>query len=211
MKAFIVGGNKELINFFSELEFTNKLEEAKIVIFDDGPVVSPSLYKEKKDSGVEYKCDINRDRSDKAIYTKLRSDQIAVGISRGACFLSVMNGAKLIQSVTRQPDISESSCFVNFKYNGETFALPVLSNWTQSVNLLGCKDYNVIAWSKSSIEYVTDAETKRFMKFNGDPELFEFRRPKQPICICIQFHPEWVPESYFSKIVKQHIYDYVNS
>ena len=209
MKVFIVGGDKELVNFLPDLEITDNLKDAKIVIFGNGPAVSPSLYNEKKHPDVEVKCDINRDRSDKAIYTKLRPDQIAVGIGRGACFLSVMNGAKLIQHAYRES--LDGSYFVEFKNQGKTFILPAVSDWTQSINLKDCTDYKLLAKSKTCKDYVSDPQTRQFMRINGDPELIVFSKAKQPRSICMQFHPEWLPESNLSKTVKQHIYECANS
>lgn len=209
MKAYIVGEDKEIINFLPEVEITDNLKEAKLVIFGDGPVVSPSLYKEKKASGVELKCDINRDRSDKAIYTKLKSDQIAVGIGRGACFLAVMNGATLIQQVVRKS--RQRSYLVEFKYGDRIYKFPAISNWMQSINLSESTDFELLCKSNDVAEYATDNETKRFMRHNGDPELVKFHKGKSPISICIQFHPEWMPKSYLSKLVKEVIYECANS
>ena len=211
MKAYIVGGDTSLVNFLPELEITDKLKEAKLVIFGDGPIVSPSLYQEKK-AEIDLKCDINRDRSDKAIYTKLKSNQIAVGISRGACFLAVMNGAKLVQYTYRK----EVGCSYNVEFKkGEKKAIfSALSDWVQSINLDPCNEetYNLLAVSKNSSDYIADNEIKRFMRANGDPEIIKFHNQKQPISICIQFHPEWMPKSYLSsKIVKEIIYECANS
>jgi gamma-glutamyl-gamma-aminobutyrate hydrolase PuuD len=209
MKVYIVGGEKQFINFLPELEVTDNLKEAKIVVFTDGPIVSPSLYKEKKDPNVDLKCDINRDRADKSIYTKMKPDQIAVGIGRGACFLSVMNGAKLIQ-YTIKKDI-DKSYDVEVRLNDKPFVFSAISDWIQAINLTGCTDYNLIGRSKNTEDYITDNETKRFMRFNGDPELVEFHKPKMPVSYCVQFHPEWMPESNLSKLLKTIIYERANS
>jgi len=210
MKAYVVGDDRSLLSFLPDLEITDKLKEAKLVIFGDGPIVSPSLYKEKK-IDIDLKCDINRDRSDKAIYTKLKPDQIAVGISRGACFLSVMNGAKLVQYSTRkQPNCSYD---IEFKNGDKKIILSALSDWVQSINLESCEEgfYQLLAVSRNSSDYIAENEVKRFMRHNGDPEIIKFQKPKCPTSICIQFHPEWMPESYLSKLVKQIIYEHANS
>lgn len=209
MKAYIIGGDKTFVNFLPEVEITDKLKDAKIVIFGDGPIVSPSLYKEKKAVGVDLKCDINRDRSDKSVYTKLKPDQIAVGIGRGACFLAVMNGASLVQNAIKKN--RDSSYMVEFKYGDTTYIFPVLSDWVQSINLEQCENFEFLGKSKESLDYVAEPEVKRFMKYNGDPELVLFRNKKQPVSICIQFHPEWMPEAYSSKLLKELIYECANS
>ena len=212
MKVFIVGGDRDLVNFLPDAEVTDNVKEAKVVIFGDGPIVSPSLYKEKKHPEVKLKCDINRDRADKAIYTKLKPDQIAIGIGRGACFLAVMNNAKLIQHTTKK-GFDKASYMVHGHNKGKEFIFPAISNWTQSINVKDCeeKDYQCYMYSKNVMEYFTDRETAQFMKKNGDPELIKFCRAHQPISFCIQYHPEWLPESFLSKITKDLIYEYANS
>lgn len=209
MKAYIVSDDKEIINFLPELEITDSLKEAKIVIFGNGPIVSPSLYKEKKISELDLKCDINRDRSDKAIYTKLCSDQIAIGIGRGACFLAVMNGASLIQYTYKKN--KNRSYDVQFAFQDKIYAFPVISDWVQSINLEKCTDFKLHGRSREAIDYIASNDTKRFMRYNGDPEVVTFHKPKNPLCICVQFHPEWMPEAYSTKLIRELIYEYANS
>ena len=204
MKAYVVGGDKNLVNFLPELEIIDNVKDANIVVFGDGPVVSPSLYKEKKHAAVTEKCDINRDRADKAIYVKLNSKQTAVGIGRGACFLAVMNGASLIQKIDRDNTIS---CPVNFKYRDKMFIFDVLTDQKQSINLKDCDKYELVSNTKTTRKYYTDdVDTERFMNYNGDPEVVIFSKEKGPKSVCIQFHPEWLPDSTMSKILKQVIY-----
>lgn len=209
MKAYIVGGEKQFVNFLPEVEITDNLREAKLVVFTDGPIVSPSLYQEKKAPEVNLKCDINRDRSDKAIYTKLKKGQIAIGIGRGACFLSVMNGAKLIQHTIKKYE--DCSYDVEVHLNDTPFTFSAISDWVQAINLKGLTDYDLIGKSKNSIDYLGNAEIKQFMRVNGDPELIVFHKPNAPVSICAQFHPEWLPKSSLSKFLKTMIYERANS
>lgn len=192
------------MNFLPDVELVDKPKDAKLIIFGDGPIVSPSLYKEKKANGLDLKCDINRDRADKAVYTKLKPGQIAVGIGRGACFLSVMNGAKLVQYAYKKN--LDSSYMIEFKHGDKTYVFPALSNWVQSINLQGCTDYDFMGRSKECTDYLAESEVKRFMRYNGDPEFIKFHKPNCPVSICMQFHPEWMPESHLSRIVKEVIY-----
>lgn len=208
MKAYIVGGEKELVNFLPDIEITNNLKEAKLVIFGDGPIVSPSLYKEKKLADVNLKCDINRDRSDKAIFTKMKPDQIALGIGRGACFLAVMNGASLIQYCYRS-QVSRSY-LVEFKVRDRIYVSPAISDWKQTINLEKCEGFELLGKSDCCDDYNASADVKRFMRHNGNPELIKFKKDKNPISICVQFHPEWMPKSYLSKLVKEIVYECAN-
>jgi len=212
MKAYIVGENKNYLNFIPDIEIVNKLKEADIVVFGDGPAVSPSLYKSKKLGNLAdvVKHNINRDRSDKSIYTKMSKDQVAIGIGRGSGFLAVMNGAKLIQySIKKDPGFSQD---VRFSINGKTYEFSVLSNNLQPIYLdKDCTDYNVFGISKSTQDYFSDNnEAIRSAKFNGDPEVIKFNKKNSPVSICIQFRPDLLPESHVNRVLKSIIYASTN-
>lgn len=212
MKAYIIGGNTDYINFLPDIEVTDKLKDAKIVIFGDGPAVSPSLYKDKKLANLsEVKHDINRDRADKAIYTKLKKDQIAVGIGRGSGFLAVMNGAKLIQySRKKNPEYSYD---ITLDSGSKKYVFPAISNNLQPICLIDCdeKDYRILGISKSTAEYFhDDVKVLNMMRYNGDPEIIVFDKDNSPKSICIQFRPDLMPTSRLSKTIKGLIYEYAN-
>ena len=213
MKAYFVSGSKDLLNFFSGIEVTDNIKEAKLVVFTDGPAVSPSLYKEKKLSGLtEVKHDINRDRSDKAIYTRLSKDQIAIGIGRGSGFLAVMNGAKLVQYTTKKN--RNFSYDVTFRSaNSKSYKFAVLSNNYQPIYPCDCnpEEYTVLGVSKDTSDYYcNDKEITRTLRYYGDPELVVFHKKNNPVSICIQFRPDLMPKSYPSKIVAQTISKYAD-
>lgn len=212
MKAYVIGGNTDFINFLPDVEITDKIKDAKIIIFGDGPAVSPSLYKEKKLSNLsEVKHDINRDRADKSIYTKLKRDQIAVGIGRGSGFLAVMNGAKLIQySRKKAPEFSYD---ITIDGGTKKYVFPVISNNLQPICLIDSdeKDYRILGISKSTAEYYhDDSKVISMMRYNGDPEILVFDKGSGPKSICIQFRPDLMPQSRLSKIIKGLIYEYAN-
>jgi len=210
LKVYLANCDPEVVNFISDIEIVNKPAEAKLIVFGDGPQVSPSLYKDKKINSPEIKCNINRDRSDKAIYTKLRPDQITLGISRGACFLSVMNGAKIVQ-LCKRPTIKNFSYDVDLLLSDKHFNLPVISDWIQSINLNDCSNFKVLATSSTVEQYYdVDNQTLHFMLYNKDPEIVVFNRENFPVSICVQFHPEWMPKSYMSNLINKLIYKYVN-
>ena len=213
MKAYFVSGSNGLLNFLPNIEVTDNIKEAKLVVFTDGPAVSPSLYKEKKLGGLtDVKHDINRDRSDKAVYTRLSKDQIAIGIGRGSGFLAVMNGAKLIQYATKKNryfshDITFRSA------NGKNYKFAVLSNNYQPIYPCDCndEDYTVLGLSKATDEYVCEnKDAVRTLRYSGDPELVVFHKKNNPVSICVQFRPDLMPESYPSKIVAQTICKYAD-
>ena len=204
MKAYVVRHDIDVSKFLPELEITDNLEEADFVIFGDGPTVSPSLYGEKKRND-KYKCNINRDRSDKSIYTKLKANQVAIGIGRGSNFLAVMNGAKLVQeSVQRCKNFSYP---IILKVNDAQFKFEVIpSVESQIINLMDCENFEFLAKSEVySLENYSKNYTS-FLRRNGVPEIVKFTKENGPTCICIQFHPELLPDSILSHIIKSVIY-----
>lgn len=68
-----------------------------LVVFADGPAVSPVFYGEAKLPTV--RCDLKRDREDNAVFRQLKTTIPKVGIGRGAHFLNVMNGGSAWQFV----------------------------------------------------------------------------------------------------------------
>ena len=82
-----------------DLTIVDKVEDADLVIFIGGADVSPSLYNNKKHPRTY--CNLHTDLEDQEDYRKALANNIPMfGICRGAQFLTVMNGGKLIQDVT---------------------------------------------------------------------------------------------------------------
>lgn len=101
MKVYVVGKNKLVSNFIENVKLVDDIRDSDLVLFTGGEDVSPDIYKEKK-----YKFTQNnvaRDNFEIQQYqTALANNKPMVGICRGAQFLTVMAGGKLIQHVTGQ-------------------------------------------------------------------------------------------------------------
>ena len=80
-KVFVVGSAKQYANWIKDHELTNNLEEANIVLFTGGEDVDPSLYGCEKHPTTY--SNINRDLEEKAIFDKVKPDQLCLGICRG--------------------------------------------------------------------------------------------------------------------------------
>lgn len=81
IKVYVVGSAKYYADFISDIELTDNLEEAKIVLFTGGEDVDPSLYGKQKHRTTH--SNLERDLYEKEIFEKMRKSQIAVGICRG--------------------------------------------------------------------------------------------------------------------------------
>ena len=80
-KVYVVGPAKQYSKWLHNHELTDNLEEANIVIFTGGEDVDPSLYGCGKHPTTY--SNIARDLEEKAVFEKVRSDQLCVGICRG--------------------------------------------------------------------------------------------------------------------------------
>ena len=80
-KVFVVGPQKQYSKWIKNHELTDNLEEADIVMFTGGEDVDPSLYGYEKHPTTY--SNISRDLEEKAVFEKVRSDQLCVGICRG--------------------------------------------------------------------------------------------------------------------------------
>lgn len=80
-KVFVVGGAKQYASWIKDHELTDNLEEADIVLFTGGEDVDPSLYGCEKHPTTY--SNINRDLEEKAIFEKVKPDQLCLGICRG--------------------------------------------------------------------------------------------------------------------------------
>ena len=95
-KIYVVGGHVGYANWMKG-EITNEMENADLVVFTGGEDVCPLLYGEKNIHPRTY-YNLNRDYREIEAYEKaLNLKKKMIGICRGHQFLSVMNGAKLIQ------------------------------------------------------------------------------------------------------------------
>ena len=80
-KVFVVGPQKRYSEWIEDHVLTDNLEEADIVMFTGGEDVDPSLYGCEKHPTTY--SNIVRDLEEKAVFEKVRSDQLCVGICRG--------------------------------------------------------------------------------------------------------------------------------
>ena len=95
--VYSVSGYEGDVDWISNYEMTDKIEEAQVVVFPGGADINPELYGFEEHPRTYYSK--SADERDLAAYKKMNKDQLAVGICRGAQFLCAMNGGKLVQDV----------------------------------------------------------------------------------------------------------------
>lgn len=81
IKVYVVGNSKYYASFLTNVELTDDITKAKIVLFTGGEDVDPSLYGKKKHPSTY--SNLQRDLYEKEIFSQMRKSQLAVGICRG--------------------------------------------------------------------------------------------------------------------------------
>jgi len=160
----------------------------QLLVFTGGADVSPKYYGEEK--GSKTSCSPKRDELCMNIY-KLLDYVPKLGICRGAQFLTVAVGGKLIQHV--EGHTSNHTATVAMPGNNRTFNITVTSTHHQMLfpYNLHKERFNLIAWStrhKSSV--YLDGKDKQ-MDLPSDfvePEIVHYPENR---ALAIQGHPEF--------------------
>lgn len=169
-----------------------------VVLFDGGTDVSPSLYFETRSPFSQFP-DSERDARERKVFIKAQSAGAAcIGVCRGAQFLNVVSGGRLIQHVTNHG----TNHFVK-TIDGEQ--IQVTSTHHQQMWPF-LTNHEMVAWAdhhaESFCEYGKDFYITR------QPEIVWFPQTRS---LCIQGHPEYLkPEArfyrYSRELVVQHIF-----
>lgn len=188
-KVYVVGEAKNYANFINDCKLTNKLEEADIVVFTGGEDVDPSLYGCKKH--VETYSNIERDLEEKAVFEKIKPNQLVVGICRGSQFLCVMNGGILVQHVTGHGIWHTHPIYCK---DGSIYEITSTHHQMQYPFRLKSTDFTMIATSYNALSgtYEGDQISSQTIDRCGEPEIVLYHKANMPKCIAIQGHPEYM-------------------
>ena len=187
-KVYVVGDAVNYANFITGVKLVDNIEEANIVLFTGGEDVDPSLYCCEKHYTTY--SNIERDNYEKAIFDKIKPNQLALGICRGSQFLCVMNGGKLIQNVECH-GIFGTHCIKN--RDGVGYEITSTHHQMQYPFDLDEKDYSILYWTdRRSDIYQGDGIDEDFMYDEVEPEIVYYHKKDKPQCLAIQGHPEYM-------------------
>ena len=179
-KIYVVGDNTEYANWM-EGEITNDMKEAYLVVFTGGEDVSPSLYGEHKHPSTY--SDMSRDVYEMEMYEDAIQMGIpCIGICRGNQFLSVMNGASLIQH-----QLNPSYKHKMTTYDGKELIVTSSHHQAAFPFNLPTNKYKLLAWTENISPY---HENSKQEEMNPPVEVEAIYFPKTR-CLGIQGHPEW--------------------
>lgn len=183
-KIYVVGYAKFYANFIIKKELVNNMEEADIVLFTGGEDVSPSLYDEKKNiytSANEYRDIEETDEFIKAI----SFDKNMIGICRGAQFLTVMSGGKLIQHVENHA-IGFGHPII-FKKDNSISVITSTHHQMMYPFEMDKNDYDIIASSSENRSEIYLGAPGIVYSVSEEPEIVFYPKTKS---LAIQGHPE---------------------
>lgn len=157
---------------------------ADVVMFTGGEDVTPRLYGEKV--GKYTSCNPVRDEKEATAFLVCQDLGIPVlGICRGAQFLNVQSGGKMVQHVSGHGAPHEVLTNKNM-----TVVLSSTHHQMMNPFLLDEKDYTLIGWSEGISDTYLNGENEDnhlFMMERIEPEILYYPKTK---ALCIQAHPE---------------------
>lgn len=203
-KVFVVGSSKYYADFLTDVELTDKLSEANIVLFTGGEDVSPSVYGCKKHPRTY--CNIERDTREKEIFDQIRPDQFVLGICRGSQFLCAMNGGILIQDCVGHA-IGRTHAITNGTIE---YQITSTHHQMQFPFYLEKKDYDILYWAELiGGHYAGDKIDSNYMG-GKEPEIVLYHKEGFPKCLAVQGHPEMIPNSPVAKMIDELIKNHIN-
>lgn len=205
IKVYVVGDAKYYANFLTDVELTDNLQSAKIVLFTGGEDVDPSLYGKRKH--IQTHSNLQRDLYEKEIFGQMRKTQLAVGICRGSQFLCVMNGGILVQHCTDHA-LFETHPIFNAERN-RVYEITSTHHQMQYPFVLPKTSYDILYHAEQGASVYGDGISANFIVQN-EPEVVVYHRKNLPKCIAIQGHPEMMPNSPVAKMLNELIKSYVH-
>jgi GMP synthase-like glutamine amidotransferase len=161
-------------------DFFEKPEDFKLVLFTGGADVMPELYGDSSPRGM---CQVNpgRDAYEIPIFQHALKHGIKItGICRGAQFINVMSGGRLMHNIDRHAGCGhpvETS-------QGEVF----LTNSLHHQMIIPPDDGLIVAWSQKRLSLGYVGRHDKMEKYKGpETEAFIISRTA---CCGVQWHPE---------------------
>lgn len=194
VKVFSVSGSPMDAIWIDNCELVDCIEDAQIVVFPGGADVNPKLYDAERHSKTY--CSDYADARDLDAWYSMKPNQIAIGICRGAQFLTVINGGKLIQDVTNHAIGRTHQIFENKLNNFKELDANSLHHQMMYPFNLSQDIYRILYRCSSRSEHYSGWDltenplnTNNYA-YNGEPEVVYYFKNNLPRCLAIQGHPE---------------------
>jgi gamma-glutamyl-gamma-aminobutyrate hydrolase PuuD len=152
-------------------------------MFTGGEDVTPSLYGAKQHPTTY--SNLSRDLEEKAVFEKVKPTQLCIGICRGAQFLCVMNGGKLIQNVNNHAQFGTHP-IRGLKYSDDWEITSTHHQMQYPFNLEESQ-YAILYYAPRRSQYY---EGEGIQEPIIEPEIVLYKVEGKPKCLAIQGHPE---------------------
>ena len=202
-RIYVVGPAKLYSKWIQNHELVDNLEDADIVMFTGGEDVTPSLY-DAQQHPTTY-SNIQRDLEEKAVFEKVKPNQLCIGICRGSQFLCVMNGGKLIQNVSNHAHFGTHP-IIGMR-RADEWEITSTHHQMQYPFNLEDSQYEILYFAaKRSFYYEGDGINEPPV----EPEIVLYKVEGKPKCLAIQGHPEMMrPEAPTLEMLNQLVDKYV--
>ena len=185
-KIYVVGNQKYYASFIDNVELTDNIHEANIVLFTGGEDVDPSLYGCQKHPSTY--SNIERDMYEKGIFEQVADNQLVISVCRGSQFCCVMNGGLLVQDCNNHAMYGTHPIY--------EFGTDRIYEITSTHHQMQYP-YNL---ADSAYTILMGIVNRRCDYYMGDkidcamicvePEVVHYHRKDKPQCLAIQGHPE---------------------
>lgn len=196
MKVYVVGSAKYYADFMTDVELTNDIRRAKVVLFTGGEDVDPSIYGRTKLP--QTYSNIERDLKEKEIFEKVRPNQLVVGICRGSQFCCVMNGGNLVQ------DCGGHALRITHPIYGTkdnmVYEITSTHHQMQYPFNLPPEDFDILYYGVCGRNFRGDGIDSKYLS-DYNPEVVLYHKKDMPKCLAIQGHPEMMPDSPVAKML----------
>jgi len=188
MKVYVVGTQYSYTRRIDNCELVDKIEDAEIVFFTGGADVSPKYYGCKQHN-LTWPAP-SRDAEEIEAFSKVKSNQLVVGICRGFQLECIMNGGLLVQDVT-----NHASGYHNITDGKKVYCVTSLHHQMIYPWNLDPKEYDILFWSERKISRHYEGDKINPGKIIVEPEVAVFHKENMPVCLGIQGHPEMMRKS----------------
>lgn len=202
-RIYVVGPTKLYSKWIQNHELVENLEDADIVMFTGGEDVTPSLYGASQHPTTY--SNLSRDLEEKAIFEKVKPNQLCIGICRGSQFLCVMNGGKLIQNVNNHAQFGTHP--IRDMRRTHEWEITSTHHQMQYPFDLEESQYEILYYAPRRASYYEGDGIKQPLV---EPEIVLYKVEGKPKCLAIQGHPEMMrPESPTLEMLNKLVDKYV--
>lgn len=188
---YVVGNQKDYANWMQG-SLVSDMKNAKLVVFTGGEDVTPTLYGQRPH--ITTICSPKRDTYEKGEFNRAKElDLPCIGICRGAQFLCVMAGGKLVQHQENPYHVHQVSVA-----DGRQIHMTSSHHQAQFIWDIPFAERRLMGWTHGLSKYHEDGDGKEMVngaaKDNPMPlnylevEIAYYRKINS---LGIQAHPEW--------------------